>query len=56
MLNLNLNISTGLVVALVAIFLFSCGFVAGYLFGSLANIESKKETVQKTGAKGVSAQ
>ena len=51
MLILNLNIPVGIVVAIVAIFLFGCGFVAGYLFGSLTAYDSQKTAAEKVKAK-----
>ncbi len=58
MLILNLNIPVGIIVAIVAIFVFGCGFVAGYLFGSLSTYDVQKSAGEKTKAKpkGASAQ
>ncbi len=47
MLILNLYIPTGIIVAIVAIFLFSCGFIAGYCFGSLAASDNRKTSSSK---------
>ncbi len=51
MLILNLYVPTGIIVAIVAVFLFSCGFIAGYCFGSLAASDSKKSSSTKSKGK-----
>lgn len=35
MIILNMYVPAGVILAIVALFLFGCGFIAGYLFGSL---------------------
>jgi hypothetical protein len=45
---MNLYVPTNVIVLIVAIFLFSCGFVAGYCFGSIAYVpRSAKSRGQK---------
>ncbi len=36
MIILNMYVPAGVIIAIVALFLFACGFLAGYLFGSLS--------------------
>lgn len=39
MVILNMYVSAGVIIAIVAFFLFTCGFIAGYAFGNLAAIK-----------------
>jgi hypothetical protein len=42
---LNMYVSAGVIIAIVAFFLFTCGFIAGYAFGNLAALKDKNAAV-----------
>lgn len=47
MLILNMHIPAGVVIAIVALFVFLCGFVAGYCFGSLKRPAARDDKVRR---------
>ncbi len=55
MVILNMYVSAGVIIAIVAFFLFTCGFIAGYAFGNLAALKDKNEAVAAEKRKKVSA-